>query len=197
MALTQIQTGMLADLAVTDAKIAGVAASKVSGQLADANMSAGSIIQVIQTYNRSGHTATSSSSYVTTGLATSITPLNTSNKILVVCQINFSADTDTYGQFALYRNGSEIVNARSGTASGNRQNAFVAVSMRDGDSPYETELKTAMFIDEPNSVSAQTYELYYKKSYGGAIYLGRPVQDSDSTFIVQAPWAMTLMEIAS
>lgn len=45
MALTQVQTGMIADSAVTDAKIAAMAASKLSGRLPAANSVAGSIIK--------------------------------------------------------------------------------------------------------------------------------------------------------
>ena len=170
--------------------------SQVAGVLPDANAPSGSVLQVIQSYYRGSHTATSSSSYVTTGLSASITPISTASKILVIASLTVSADTDTYGAFRLYRNGSDVVDARSGTAAGNRENAFINVSMRDGDSPFEIELKTNMFLDSPNSTSAQTYEIFYRKTYGGAIYLGRPVVDSDSPFVIQAPYSMTLMEIA-
>lgn len=167
-----------------------------SGQLADANMASGSVIQVVQNYYRGSHTATSSSSYVPTGVTASITPISSTSKILVIAALTVSADTDTYGAFRLYRNGADVVDARSGTASGNRENAFINISQRDVDSPYEIELKTNMFLDSPNSTNTQTYEIFYRKTYGGAIYLGRPAQDADQSFIVQAPYSITLMEIA-
>ncbi len=184
------------DGTVTSDKITSIASTKLTGQVPDGNAPSGSVIQVVQSYIRGAHTATTSSSYVTTGLSASITPSSTSSKILVTVNLTFSADTDTYGVFNLYRNGSELVDARSGTAGGNRQNGFISISMRDGDSRYEMEEKTKMVLDSPNSTSQQTYEVYWKRTYGGTIILGRPIEDSDNPYVIQTPFAITLMEIA-
>jgi hypothetical protein len=173
-----------------------IAAADLASGAARANFGTGAVLQVVQSYIRGAHTATTSTSYVTTGLSASITPSSTSSKILVTVSLTFSASMDTYGVFNLYRNGSEIVNARSGTATGNKQNGFIAIAMRDGDTPFETEEKTKMFLDSPNSTSAQTYEIYWKKTYGGTIILGRPIEDSDNSYVIQTPFAITLMEIA-
>jgi len=199
--VTGITAGGLPDGVITTDDIAANAIS--TAKLADAAITrakmgyAGAILQVVQTYARSSHTATSSTSYVTTGLLASITPSSASNKILIIAALNYSSDTDTYGAFRLYRNGSDVVNARSSTASGNRENAFIGISNRDGDSAYEMNLKTQVFVDSPASTSQQTYEIYWRKTYGGAIYLGRPVEDSDNSFIIQSPYSLTLMEVAA
>ncbi len=184
------------DGTVTSDKITSIASTKLTGQVPDGNAPSGSVIQVVQSYIRGAHTATTSSSYVTTGLSASITPSSTSSKILVTVNLTFSADMDTYGVFNLYRNGSELVDARSGTAGGNRQNGFISISMRDGDSRYEMEEKTKMVLDAPKSTSQQTYEVYWKRTYGGTIILGRPIEDSDNPYVIQTPFAITLMEIA-
>lgn len=195
---TGIVEGNIADSAITTNKIANgaVVAADLAVGAARANFGPGAVLQVVQSYIRGAHTATTSSSYVTTGLSATITPSSTSSKILVTVNLTFSADTDTYGVFSLYRNGSELVGARSGTASGNRQNGFMSISMRDGDSRYEMEEKTKLILDSPNSTAAQTYEIYWKRTYGGTIILGRPIEDTDNVYVIQTPFAITLMEIA-
>lgn len=195
---TGIVESNIANGAITTPKIAdgAVVAADLAVGAARANLGPGTVLQVVQSYIRGAHTATTSSSYVTTGLSASITPSSASNKILVTVSLTFSADTDTYGVFNLYRNGSELVNARSSTAGGSRQNGFMSITMRDGDSRFEMEEKTKMFLDSPNSTSAQTYEIYWKRTYGGTIILGRPIEDSDNAYVIQTPFAITLMEIA-
>ena len=74
----------------------GIPASSLSGVIPDANAPSGSVIQVVSS-NLTSTVSTSSSSFVTTGLSASITPLSSSSKILVI--VNGGS---------MYNNGSEI-----------------------------------------------------------------------------------------
>lgn len=89
MALTQVQTGMLADLAVTNAKMAAGAAR--------ANFGAGAVLQVVSAIysSRQIFTGVSSLSYQDTGLAATITPSSATSKILILVSACHQSDYRT------------------------------------------------------------------------------------------------------
>lgn len=68
---------------VPDAKLVALTASKLSGQVPDANAPSGSVIQVVSS-TITGMQDISSISYVdVSGMSVSITPSSTSSKILI------------------------------------------------------------------------------------------------------------------
>lgn len=87
MALTQIQTGMLADLAVTDAKIAAMAASKLSGQLPKASAITGQIIQMVEATRNTLLTFTTVHPTYTQYVSGAITTTVANSKILVCANV--------------------------------------------------------------------------------------------------------------
>lgn len=158
MALTQIELGMLkdgiltadtagrlkmADGFVTDAKINGMAASKLSGQVPFGNAPSGSIIQVV---NTSGNTtfATSSTSFVDTPLTLTITPKLSTSKILVQMYVAIwsAAGYYTYARIVA-----------SGGASG------TIVSYGDWYSGYYGNTPVIGVHSGHNTTSAITYKL--------------------------------------
>jgi hypothetical protein len=138
MALTQVQTGMLADAAVTQAKLASGAAR--------ANFGAGAVLQVV-TAQYNTQTATSSGSYIDTGLEASITPSSPSSRILVLVTIGgfelTSAAQAAY--FNLSRSATQIF----------QPNGYVGYpngSIRTFPAP------SFSFVDSPATISATTYK---------------------------------------
>jgi hypothetical protein len=143
-------------------------------------MPAGSVIQVIQSQT-AGAVATSSTSFVTSGLSASITPTSTSNKVLVL--LNGGGQ---YGgtsgiknnQTTIYRGG---VNLGSGS-----EISLERLYLNDG---TETAVPhSASILDSPNTTSSTTYTAYFKAANGNAIYFN---VGGDSGVVT-----LTLMEIA-
>lgn len=80
------------------------------GVITDANLPAGSVLQVVEnTYSTA--TSTTSGTYVETGLTASITPTSTDNKILVIGQVNgvLTTATATGVTVSLYRGSSSTI----------------------------------------------------------------------------------------
>ena len=156
-----ITADKIASGAVTNAKIDTVAASKITGQLTDANMAPGSVIQVVQAQIAPTTVTTTSSTPVNSSLSVSITPSSASSKILIFFS-SYGAYVPSSNQQMigfLYRNGSDVTPAGRGW--------FDVESV-----PYTTAVPVfAQAYDSPASTSAQTYAVYFRSVQGGNCYL--------------------------
>ena len=157
---------------ITNAKINDVAATKLTGQVPDANAPSGSVIQVVQGTLAAGSWSTTSTSNVSTGLSASITPVSSSNKILIV----FSGRLDTQasnvaGALSFFKNSSLLVSevANQYTASGGYTNTTLSFT----------------YLDSPSTTSSTAYQIYGRVGYGSG------------TISQSGLWAITLMEIAA
>lgn len=199
MALTQIETGMLKDLAVTDAKIAAVAASKVSGQLADGNMAPGSILQVVQTVSNSQTGYTGTSFQTVSSLSTAITPISTSSKILVMLNMTWGLQNNTYAFMKLQRNGSDISGAK-GSPSGSQTAASLEMQLSLNTSTLEQHgyNSTFLYLDSPSSASSTTYSIVVSPQQGSSLtmYLNRGYTVTGDGNNIAGISSMTLLEIA-
>lgn len=157
MALTQIATGMIADSAVTDAKIAAMAASKLSGQVPAANATSGSIVQVV-TGSTNVNVTNSTTTYVDTGITATITPRFSTSRILVLTSIQglFKSSGSSLNRIGikLLRNATEL------DASLANLWTQSAVEARQS-SVYN-------FTDSPASTSALTYKVTFCNEQGVA-----------------------------
>ena len=159
----------------------GVPGSAVTGQLASSNMPAGSVIQVVQN-SFDTQTEITSTSYVSTGLSASITPISSSNKILIFVDLlgdlRFDAeDRSQYGDLDLRRNGTSITER----------------SVRKRSSGTVTNVAPMNFgtidFDAPNTTSLVTYETFCRTRFttnNGAFFFNHAAGES----------TITLMEIA-
>jgi hypothetical protein len=124
-----------------NANIEAMAASKLTGQVPDANAPSGSVIQVVNsTY--SVQTDFSASSYVDTGLTATITPSSASSKVLVlVCQSGlWRSAGSVYGDLRLARDASLFIRIAGEFTSADGGGA------------------SAAYLDSPNTTSAVTYK---------------------------------------
>ena len=163
---------MLADLAVTDAKIAAMAASKLSGQVPAANAASGGVIQVVQFETVPSNITSTSTTYINSGmLDVPITPKEAGSKILVtyknyIRHVNAQAD-NWGGGTMIYRavaGGSyNPVSSTGNPLDGHYINDQYASSWQD--SCGET-----IFLDAPTYTLGQTinYQLWYRRSSRGA-----------------------------
>jgi len=140
------------------------------------NMPSGSVVQVVQG-TLSTNFSTSSSSYVTTGLTASITPLFSTSKILIMYNgsIASSPSSGTNAFTTIYRNSTnlEITSTR-----GFNESNFVTGN-------YNGTCTTGSFLDSPSTTSSTTYTVYLRSGSSSAILFA--VDGSTAT--------ITLMEI--
>ena len=135
--------------------------------------------RVLQVVNASYSTAvsTTTSTFVTTGLAATITPSSTSSKILcIVQQAGVGKDNNTWTRFRLYRGASSIIEFESvagytGTAASN----YIGTA-------------GTVYLDSPATISATTYTTYFNS---GANIASAVMQNNSSTSTI------TLMEISA
>jgi hypothetical protein len=135
-----------------NANIEAVAASKLTGQVPDANAPSGSVIQVVQAHITTG-TATTSQSYVDTAITASITPISSSNKILVLISHNYYIARNgvglPYGDcfFRLMRGGSDLASNR------------YAINFGDTNWNDFFNHNSFNYLDSPNTTSSITYRV--------------------------------------
>jgi hypothetical protein len=160
-----------------------------NGVITDANLPAGSVLQVVSTTKTDTFSTTSNTLVQITGLTTSITPASTSSKILIIAnvQIGDQNNLDETG-LILYRDSTQI-SLSSGGSSFN----WTARGMGTDANP--TKILSAVginFLDAPSSASSITYSLYTRSNGSATIYINRSTNDS-----VRATSSLTLMEIAA
>jgi hypothetical protein len=161
MALTKINNNTLSAVTTLPAAIA-----------------TGDVLQVVSA--RTGTQVTSTTTtYIDTGVTASITPSSASSKILVMVQQSFAKyGGDTYGNFRVYRDATEIGGTIPSKDVGNTASAATNI-LGTGFS--------CSILDTPSSTSSLTYKTQFNN---GANAGTTAVQyDSGSGYI-------TLMEIA-
>ena len=177
MALTQVQTGMIADAAVTDAKVSAVGAGKLTGTrtLPTGVVPAGTVLQVVNvTSNTQVSTTSSSLSY--SGFSATITPLYATSKILMIYS-NGGAESNNFSgpqcYIRIYRDsGATLVLNLSSNAMYNTGGSL---------GPTGTKL------DSPATTSPVTYQMWFSNSNGTSTFY-MATNSSGQQF--------TLMEIA-
>ena len=186
--VTGLAVGGLPDGTVDDGTVAsGIASSKLTGALpaisgasltgfTDAQMPAGSVLQVVQKVE-TARSIVSSTSFVATNKTQTITPSSTSSKILVFCNYNINDNTTSDVTFytTIYRGSTNIGHSTFGIAK-----------LRATNTRMETS-HTIMYLDSPASTSEQTYTLYARGTTTDSVeFPGNPGQHN----------TITLMEIA-
>lgn len=144
--------------------------------------SAGQILQVVQSRSDSTMVSTSSTSFVSTGLAASITPKSSSSKILVTLNgggAYMLTSASTTMRITIYRNSTDL--STVGTNNGLARHSSPGGSWTI--SPYSIS-----FLDSPATTSSTTYTVYFRNGDTAAT-----VQfQSDDRGVP----ALTLMEVA-
>lgn len=192
----QLPTANIQDSAITDAKIAAVAASKLSGQVPDANAPSGSVIQVVSTQITSPvtvSTPTIFTYYDIPSFTITITPSSASNKILIVTMISV-ASSSTSGDrtyIRLLRNSTPI-------AIGDPLSNLVQTSAEfwnsDGTNVVNQNIK---WLDSPSTTSAVTYKFQCcTNTNGGTSVFNRSRDTNLSQHQTQATQILAL-EIAA
>ena len=169
-------------------KIIGSGIGTVTNQFADSNMSAGSIIQAVDTSDAT-QTTVQNTTFTDTGLTLSITPQSTSSKILVTCSQDVQVwNTSNYatGRWRIMRNiGGGSFSAIYQDSSAGNGNFFAYDYGGSGINIYMPISMT--LIDQPSTTSACIYKTQVCQGTNGG---NRVVANNAS------PARIVLMEIA-
>ena len=157
------------------------------GVITDANLPAGSVLQVpTQALTYTQFTTTSTSFADWTGMSVTITPLSTSSRILIFAHCNgiFSGTAGNNPLLRILRD-STVVGVMSDYASYNGSNG------NNGCGTVSLTLE-----DSPNTTSAITYKIQYRSDNGGLVFFN--VNDASSAQLLAESTnsTLTLMEIA-
>lgn len=162
MAISTIgQNGLNAPLSLTSPNLGTPSAINLSNAtaLAKAALPTGSVLQVLQTAT-AATIQTSSTSFVTTGFAQSITPTSSTSKILI--NINgggayMGAGSSVTMRVTIYRGGTDL-----SAGYGITNNGMMRFSTPGGSwmlVPY-----SMMWLDSPATTSLTTYTVYFRNA---------------------------------
>jgi len=160
-----ISTDKIVNSAVTNAKIGGMAASKLTGAMpaldgsALTGISGGKVLQVVQTV-KTNTTTYSSSGYASFGLDVTITPSATTSKVFLLAQVSLGHDTASANVNFRWYNGSSAV----GTDP-----FYIERWPSDTQAVYRTKALTFNYLDSPSTTSAITYGLQFSRNAGAAL----------------------------
>jgi hypothetical protein len=146
------------------------------------NKTAGTVLQVVSTTKTNTFSSTSTSFVDITGFSVSITPTNSSSKILVFGHITASA-----GIILVISGFAQLV--RDSTAIGNGAYGIAVNSV--GNNDFTTQF-SFNYLDSPATTSATTYKIQFKGDTGTTWYINRPV---NRDFACSS--TITAMEIAA
>ena len=170
-------------------------------QLPDSAMAAGSVIQVIQTVKTDTWSTTSDFVFSdVSGLAVTITPSSSSNKVLVLVDVVASGDLwATY--IKLLRGSTEIGNTATGMQS-NQACHFSSYVTNGSDSNTNgfTHQHTRQILDSPNTTSATTYKIQSAArngSYNAYINRSVPDRNQDGEYDNRFVSRITAMEVVA
>lgn len=184
---------------ITSDNITSLAASKLTGQVPDANAPSGSVIQVVsvtKTDSASG-TNTQQSSWSNV-LSASITPISSSNKILIIAHLNWSSALVSGDASPLTRLARGSTAICIGDAAGSRPRTTTGYNW-PGRSDMQENLSIT-FLDSPGTTSSTTYNVQIAirgVTSGGTWYVNRSVDDGNNVEEPRTASTITLMEIAA
>ena len=168
-----------------------------SGVLSDANAPSGSVIQVVQATKTDAFSVSGSDFTDVTGLSVSITPSNSSNKILVLTHLHIDSTTGGYtNPWRIMRNSTAIA---IGDSVGSRRQVTGTGTSVYTTGPLTGVHQAAMWLDSPSTTSSTTYKIQVATytNIAGTTYINRGGTDDDNINHARAASAIIVMEIAA
>ena len=160
--------------------------------LTTTNPKAGNIIQVVQTVKSDASTFSIATEAQSANVMTvAITPTSTSNKILLICNLNAQCSTTGYG-YSFNRGGTEIA---LGDAISNRRRMSFATSNTETN---QYSFCGGMFLDSPSTTSEVTYGIKLTHTSSGTqtiVVNNQNTSSTDDKFFVTIS-TITAMEVA-
>ena len=154
-------------------------------------LSAGKVLQVVQTVKTDTFTRTSSGGDVgdVTGLSVSITQSSTSNKVLVLANVMHGSASGQENYVKIVRDSTDVY---VGDAAGSRQR--MSASARESNTGGQSQA-AMVFLDSPNTTSSVTYKIQAGAEGVNIVYINRSENDGDNATIARTASQITAMEI--
>ena len=151
----------------------------------------GGIVQVVNTVKSDVFTTNQSAGVEVeiTGLNATITPTSSSNKILIMLNVQTSQAGTTYGLFVKRDSTTILV----GDSSSSRLSVAVATGIPQDHNQFESVGFTG--LDSPATTSAITYKVF-GISDGGDLRVNRSINDQNNTTGKRTVSTITLMEVS-
>ena len=177
----KFSTGGVERMSITNSGVSGT------------GISAGKILQVVQTFKTDSTSQSGNSSttfYDISGMSVSITPSSSSNKVLVMWTAQVaSSGASGRGNIIRLLRGSTEIGSGTGGSSTNGQVYHRTVQ-------YNPETKNMMYLDSPNTTSATTYKLQWSvEGSGGSATTYYLNDNSGGSFGITSH--ITVMEVAA
>ncbi len=160
-----------------------------SGNLSFTDNTSGKVLQVVQTVKTDTYSTTTTSATDITGMSVTITPTNSSNKILILASVNSVASAGWDCTLKLLRGSTEI---GSGDSAGTRTTG-IGVPGHEAGGAYIRNTGIT-YLDSPSTTSATTYKLQSVIG-GGTFYLNRSWTDTDSAIYSRTSSSIIAIEI--
>ena len=169
--------------------------STASGTLDSLNR-AGNILQVVQTAKSDVTSAQPNQTYTDiSGFSASITPLSSSNKILVTVMM-FAVGNDTTA-LRLNRGNTSILQGDDVAGKELVAAGVYQTNSSSGGNYYGAKPITLVKLDSPSSTSAVTYKMQWKTSNSSnTLYLNRNLSNTNQ-YSFRTVSTITLMEVAA
>ena len=149
----------------------------------------GKLLQVVSATKTDTASNSNTSFTDITGLSVSITPSETSSKVLII--FNITANGNNAGSsLRIVRDSTAIC---VGNADGSRIQNTLSHSLGSGD---DSRSHSANFLDSPSTTSATTYKMQWR-SNGNTDYLNRSNNDLNTTDYSRSTSTITVMEIGA
>jgi len=156
--------------------------NQLSG-MTSASMPSGSVLQVVYAKVTSGSLTTSSTSYVDTSCAASITPKSSSSKILIQANVHVYIDNNTANNwnavnFDITRGGTQVFESSPGPTTGYTFARFTTdATLRN------MGLVPITYLDSPSTTSAVIYRLRVSSRNGYNVQLNTTYGHHNITLI--------------
>jgi len=152
--------------------------NQLSG-MTSASMPSGSVVQTLQAVFTATY-ASSSQSWVDTGISLSITPSSSSSKILITVQFTAGGGNNSNPSFRLSGGNSGVY---IGDAAGNRNRVSVSLGNDFGGTlGIQFGIPSSIvYLDSPATASAITYKVQARTDSNGSWYINRDGEDTDNS----------------
>ena len=150
------------------------------GTILTTNSATGKILQVQSTVLTGAQSTTSATYTDITGFSVNITPSATSSKILVQVAMRVSGvDEEAYLQMIRSVGGTDT--AIGNGTGGNHASFTQLVGWSAGNGYYDYHDVPFLFLDSPNTTSAITYKLQWRRQQSSTLYIGRTGYSATAT----------------
>ena len=153
-------------------------------------MPAGSVLQVVQVSSRSNIAITVDTTWTDTGLSASITPSNTSSKILVLVRATVLVDrisgADNLGAIGMYRDTTQLGDTFGMVRAYDRGSSGIQLQI-----PFVVN-----YLDTPNTTNSVEYSIYGYRNTSTSTFSFNPSEGIQFGGNSTSATTIILMEIA-